>query len=72
MNTRIENFTIYSDIVYPDLISDRREFKKVREISENEKNELIGKLNVANKYLVCVCGIYLYQHDYSLYECKRV
>lgn len=68
MNTRIENFMICSDIVYPDLISSKRKFKKVRELEEGELLGLIGQLKIGNKYLVLVCGKLLYQHDFKTYE----
>jgi hypothetical protein len=72
MNTRIENFVIESDIVYPDLNSSKREFERVRRLSDDELRTLIGSLVIGNKYLVLVANTYIYRHDDIHYVCKSV
>jgi hypothetical protein len=72
MNIRIENYTIISDMVYPDFFSATPEFEKVEKLTEESVRELIGSLMIANKYIVLVCGKLLYQHDGVTFLCNRL
>ena len=70
MQTTINNTVIESDVVYPDLISNKRQFKKVRIVSDEELKTLIGSLDIGNKYLVIVANKILYRHDAKVFECE--
>lgn len=79
INNRIENKTMYSDYVYPDLVSDNRLLKKVVQIDDSFVTSVLHMLGVdriANKYVIKITymgnQMYWYQHDNKTWLLQKV
>ena len=72
--TRFEQTRFESDIVYPFEPGNRDKypFKRVRVFTKEELTQLIGSLRIANKYLVMIHYLLLYQHDEITYLCEEI
>lgn len=67
ITNRREYKTLYSDCVYPDLVSDNRRLVRQVVIDPNYVSQQLrwhyGVDKIANKYAVNIDGMIWYQHD---------
>lgn len=61
---------LYSNFMYPDLVSNKRIYKKVRTLSDLERSELLGEIGVKFVAKGCVIAFnnkLYYQNDSKVY-----
>lgn len=76
VTNRLEYKTLYSDLCYPDFISDKRQFKRLVIIDPDHVNYILrweyGASKIANKYVVNIKDMLWYQHDDQTWLLEKV